>query len=155
MLGHFKKRDIAGGDFLYGERIMLARIFQQKDIDDLERTKQIIEALHGFKPSNVVAAHLLPYALDICKAFLAWTEREEQECSVPPLPQATQAGVEQLTKEVGDMGNVVALAERFGFTFEQVYKMPYMDVFTIWKVDAAMAKYNRRLKKVLEAESKG
>ncbi len=144
------KRDIAAGDFTFGERIQMGRIFDRSSqADDIERTKQLIECLHDKVIDDQEAENLLPYALEICDAYVNWRKREDSECYVPPQQEAQQAGVEQLAQEIGDMGGVVDMAERFGWSFEQVYKMPYLDVFTIWKVDAARAKFQRRLNKVL------
>lgn len=150
MLGHIKKRDIEAGQFNFGERIALGRIFREKNVPDIERTKQIIECLHNKKISTLQALRLLPYAIEVTKAFVAWIEREEKECTVPPLDEARQAGIDTLAQNCGDMASVVDFAERFGWSFEQVYKMPYMDVFTIWKIDAERGKYQRRLQNVLQ-----
>lgn len=150
MLGRFKKRDIEGGQFTFGERIMLGRIFREEEVPDIERTKQIIEVLHDKRVNTLQAIRLMPYALEVAKAFVAWIEREERECSVPPLEEAKQAGIETLAKNCGDMASVVDFAERFGWSFEQVYKMPYMDAFTLWKIDAERGKYQRRLQNVLK-----
>ena len=145
------KRDIAAGDFTFGERLQLGRIFSSDNKgDDIQRTKDIIECLHEKIIDDKEAEQWLPYALEVCEAYVQWRKREDTECYVPPQQEALQAGVEQLAQETGDMAGVVDLAERFGWSFEKVYKMPYLDVFTIWKVDASRAKFQRRLNEVLK-----
>lgn len=150
MLGRFKKRDIMAGDMLFGERLELGHIFQQADTPDIERTKQVIRCLHEVTVSDKAALLLMPYAIEVAEAFVKWKEREEQECYVEPQEEARQAGVEKMAQACGDYAGVVDLAERFGYSFEQVYKMPYKDVFAIWKVDAERAKFQRRLHSVLQ-----
>ena len=157
MLGRFKKRDIMAGEMLFGERLELGHIMEQyakNPCSDIELTKQIILALHDQPVTDEGAAMLAKYAREVVDGYLAWKDRELKECMPPQEPEAVNAGVEQLAEEIGDHGAVVDLAERFGFTFEQVYKMPYKDVFTIWKVDAARARYRKRLDKVLQNNRK-
>ena len=144
------KRNIAAGDFTFGERIAMGRIFDtSKEMTDIERTKQVIYCLHDKTIDDREAEQWHEYALEVCEAYVGWVNRENQECSVPPQEEAIRAGIEQCAKECGDMACVVDMAERFGYSFEQVYKMPYIDVFTIWKVDAARARFRRRLDDVL------
>lgn len=152
MLGLFRKRDIAAGDMLFGEYIALGRILRAEGMNDIERTKAIVKTLHNKDVSDTIALLLIPYGLQVAEGYIAWQEKENQECHVPPRPEATQAGIDQLAKEVGDMATVVQFAERFGRTFEQVYNMPYLEVFAIWKVDAATARYQRRLDAVLKSK---
>ena len=145
------KRDIERGAFNFGERIGMGRIFSpQNQDDDIRKTKALIELLHDKVIDDREAENLLPYAEEICAAYIQWRNRENNECYVPPQQEALIAGVEQLAQETGDMAAVVDLAERFGWSFEQVLKMPYLDVFTIWKVDASRAKFQRRLNEVLK-----
>lgn len=146
-----EKRDIEGGAFNFGERIGMGRIFDpQNQDDDIQKTKALIELLHDKVIDDLEAENLLPYAVEICTAYVQWRSRENTECYIPPTQEATQAGIEQLAQETGDMAAVVDLAERFGWSFERVLKMPYLDVFTIWKVDASRAKFHRRLNEVLK-----
>lgn len=151
MLGLFRKRDIAAGDILFGEYIALGRILRAEGMNDIERTKAIVKTLHNKDVSDTIAMLLIPYGLQVAKAYVQWKERESQECSVQPQPEALQAGIDKLAEEVGDMATVVQFSERFGRTFEQVYNMPYLEVFAIWKVDAATARYQRRLDAVLKS----
>lgn len=151
MLGLFRKRDIAAGDMLFGEYIALGRIFRAEGINDIDRTKAIVKTLHNKDVSDTIALLLIPYGLQVAEAYVQWKERENQECSVQPQQEALQAGIDKLAEEVGDMATVVQFSERFGRTFEQVYNMPYLEVFAIWKVDAATARYQRRLDAVLKS----
>lgn len=151
MLGLFRKRDIATGDMLFGEYIALGRILRAEGMNDIDRTKAIVKTLHNKDVSDTIALLLIPYGLQVAEAYVQWKERENQECSVQPQPEALQAGIDKLAEEVGDMATVVQFSERFGRTFEQVYNMPYLEVFAIWKVDAATARYQRRLDAVLKS----
>ena len=151
MLGLFRKRDIAAGDMLFGEYIALGRILRAEGMNDIDRTKAIVKTLHNKDVSDTIALLLIPYGLQVAEAYVQWKERENQECNVPPQPEALQAGIDKLAEEVGDMATVVQFSERFGRTLEQVYNMPYLEVFAIWKVDAATARYQRRLDAVLKS----
>lgn len=148
-----RDKDIESGRFYFGERIALGRICKravEQEAPDIDIAKDVIECLHDIRVSPFVAKLLMRYVELILNSFMAWMQREDAECYVPPQQEAMQAGVEQLAQETGDMAAVVDLAERFGWSFEQVLKMPYLDVFTIWKVDASRAKFQRRLNEVLK-----
>lgn len=155
MLGLLKKRNIREGDFTYGERIRLVQILKEEERDDISRVQDIIECLHGKRVSARSAERLTPYAVEISTELIEWLKREEKECSVPPQADAIKAGAQEYAAEVGDMGAVVDLAERFGKSFADVYAMPYTEVFAIWKVDAARARYNRRLEQVMKNKQHG
>lgn len=141
-----KPRNIAEGEFTYGERIMLMRIMKE-DMGDYERIKEIIQLLHDIEPEPQDAVNLTEYVAQIIKDFGGWLEREQRELFIPPTPEEERAGIKQLSDACGDMGNVVTLAEEFKCSFEEVYKKPYPEVFTILKVRTERAKYERRLSK--------
>lgn len=140
---------------LYGERIGLVRIMSDTTLSEFDKARETIKLLHDVDITPREASSIDGYIVRIIEGLNGWLAREKNECYVPPLPEQIQAGVEAMAKEVGDMGGVVSMAKQFGWTFEQVYKMPYMDVFTIWKVDAEREKYERRYHKVISSQNKG
>lgn len=150
----FTKRDIAAGDFKYGERIQLVRVLSKEDSTDLDKLVGIMQVLHDITPSVKEAATLTDYAKYVLEELNKWLMREQQECYVAPTSEQTQAGIDKLTAEIGDMGGVVAIAEARGWTFEQVYNLPYTEVFTIWKVGAARERYERRYNEILKRNAK-
>lgn len=157
MLLRRRDKDIESGRFYFGERIALGRICKravEQEAPDIEIAKDVIECLHDIRVSSFAAKLLMRYVERILNSFMAWMQREDAECYVPPQQEAMQAGVKTFAEEAGDMAAVVDLAEKYGWTFEQVYRMPYMDVFAIWKVEAAKARYQRRLDKVIESKIK-
>lgn len=149
-----KERDIAAGDFTYGERIELVRILSNKDATDFEKTRSIIELLHNAKMNAVQLASHAEYVSRIVRDLNGWLEREKQECYVEPTDEQKEAGIEKMIEEVGEISGIVYLAELRGWTFEQVLKMPYNEVFSIWKVDAARERFERRYSNLLKRKSK-
>lgn len=150
---NFKERDIESGDMLYGERIQLARIFSDGQSTDFDKIRETIKLLHDLEVGPKEAAELQPYVERIIRAFNDWLEREQKECSVQPTQDQSAAGFQILADELGDMGNVVQIAEQRGWTFEQVLKLPYTEVFTIWKVSAANARFEQRYMALMERKS--
>lgn len=140
-------RDIKGGAFTYGERIQLEQILRA-EMGDYERISAVIECLHDIKiePENAVA--LAPYVERVLLDFAEWIKREARELHIPPTNEEMEAGIEELSKKCGDMGNVVTLAERFQCTFEEIYKRSYLEIYAILKVGAERTKYERRLSQV-------
>lgn len=150
----FKERDIVAGDFTYGERIELVRILSNDDATDFEKTRDMIELLHDEKPTAEQLAMYAPYASRIAKGINEWLKREHQECYVEPTADQKDAGIEKYAQEVGEMGGIVYLAESRNWTFEQVLKLPYTEVFTIWKVEASRTRFDRRYSELLKRRSK-
>ena len=150
---NFKERDIAGGDFLYGERIELVRIITNNESTDFEKIRDIMKLLHDIDITPRDAASLFLYVSKIIEGINGWLTREKDECYVPPTPDQMAAGIEKMAEEVGDMGGVVSIAEQRGWTFEQVLKMPYTEVFTTWKVNAASARYDQRFADLMKRKS--
>lgn len=140
-------RDIKSGDFTYGERIALGRLLAQEK-SEYQLIKGVIEILHEVEITPDDALNLREYVATIIEDFGKWLERENTELHIEPTPEEVQAGVEQLSKACGDMGVVVSLAEKYQCSFEQVYKMPYVEVFTIQKVGVERQKFERRLNEV-------
>lgn len=140
-------RDIKGGDFTYGERIALGRLLAQEK-SEYQLIKGVIEILHEVEITPDDALNLREYVATIIEDFGKWLERENTELHIEPTPEEVQAGVDKLSKACGDMGVVVSLAEKYQCSFEQVYKMPYVEVFTIQKVGVERQKFERRLNEV-------
>lgn len=143
-----KPRDIRGGDFSYGERIALARVLRNESLTDYQRVRETIQVLHDIEVTPEEAAGLTEYVTEIIEGFCEWIEREANELNIPPTADEIQAGVDRFAEACGDMGNVVGLAEQFHCTFEEVYKRPYLEVFTIQKIHTERTKYERRLTEV-------
>lgn len=143
-----KLRDIKAGDFTYGERIQLGRIMADQEMGDYERIRQVILCLHEIDCTPQTASELADYVQSIIEGFAFWVEQERQQLYIPPTPEEMQAGIDQLSKACGDMGNVVTLAEAFHCSFEEIYNKPYPEVFTIQKIHTERAKYERRLNQV-------
>lgn len=151
---HLEERDIAGGQFNYGERIQLARIFKKEDQGPYTLIADVIECLHGTRPTAEEAWENRDYVIKVREDFIKWLQLEAEQLHIDPTPEEIQAGIDKLTEECGDMGTLVSLAEKFQCPFEQIYKMPYTDVFTILKVQTARAKFDRRLTEVYAKRSR-
>lgn len=148
MLKNTKPRNIKEGDMTYGERIELGRIMRNEDMSDYERIRQVVLCLHDIDVQPKEAAELAQYVLQVIEGLSFWVEQERQQLHIPPTPEETQAGIEEMGKAIGDLGNVVTLAEAFHCSFETIYKKPYTEVFAIQKVHTERAKYERRLNQV-------
>lgn len=141
-------RKIAEGEFTYGERLELARILRDESMSEYSKAREIILCLHDIDMQPRELAELTPYIDKIVRDFGEWLEREHKAFYIPPTNEEKDAGIETLSKECGEMGNVVSLAEELHTTFEEVYKMPYLEYFARQKVHTERAKYERRLNKV-------
>lgn len=147
-------RDISEGDMTYGERIELGRIIKDQEMGDYQRIKEVVKCLYDVEVTPKEAVDLADHVEDILTDLVEWMKREHQAFYIEPTAEEVKANIQGLTKACGDMGDVVSLAESFHCTFEEVYKRPYLEIFTIHKVHAERTRYERRLSKVYMDKNK-
>lgn len=145
--------DVQGGRVTYGQRIELGRILERTDLDEVERYKAVIRALHPdweveYSPETVA------YALEIAEGIRFWVEREAEKLSYTPSEEEVAARYDEVAKAVKELGVVAALAEKFSKDPDEIYAWEYGKVFSMLLVDAERAKYARRLEKVRERNRK-
>lgn len=154
MFGLIRKRNIAGGEFTYGEYLQLVQIFSNEQQTDVEVCQAVMECLHNKRVGVFRAIYLLPYCKEINEALLQWIEREQSECSVPPTADQVAAGIDTMNKEIGAMGGIISVAEQFGWKLNDIYDMPYTDIFAINKRNAAISRYQRREQELIRRKHK-
>lgn len=147
-------RDIKAGEMTYGERLELVRALSDDKATGYERISRVIGTLHGFTPDPGQAAKLASYVEEVSEAVKGWLRREAEECHVPPTADERAAGVDLLAKETGDMGTAVALAKSHCCRIADILALPYTEVFTELKINAAGERYHRRLAAYYEKKRK-
>lgn len=147
--------DIKVGELKYWQRIELGRILTSTELDDTQRFLKAIECMveRELEISEYVEA--MEYFQEIVAGITLWVERENSELQYTPTTQELQAGIEELSKEVGDFGTANELAKNYGKTPEEVLDWEYHVVFAILRDDAKKNKYRTRLTKIMNGKYAG
>lgn len=147
--------DIKAGELKYWQRIELGRILTSTELDDTQRFLKAIECMveRELEISEYVEA--MAYFQEIVAGITLWVERENSELQYTPTTQELQAGIEELSKEVGDFGTANELAKNYGKTPEEVLDWEYHVVFAILRDDAKKNKYRTRLTKIMNGKYAG
>lgn len=143
------KIDIKAGSMTFGQRIELGKIFSSAD-DELLKFENVFHCLHGYKPKLTEYAALTPYFKEIVEGVAHWVNAETIMLKYEPTPEQKQAGIKALSKSIGEMGTVDALAEKYGIDPDVVLSWEYAKVFGILFADLEKAKYQKRYNKIID-----
>lgn len=143
------KIDIKKGSMTFGQRIELGRILSNTD-DELVKFESIFQCLHNFKPKLTEYAALTPYFKAILEGVAHWVNAETIMLKYEPTQEQKQAGIKALSKAIGEMGTVDALAEKYGIDPDVVLGWEYAKVFGILFADLEKSKFQTRYNKIIE-----
>lgn len=143
------KIDIKAGSMTFGQRIELGKIFSNAD-DELLNFENTFVCLHGYKPKLIEFPKLTDYFTEIVEGIAHWVNAETIMLKYEPTPEQKQAGIKALSKSIGEMGTVDALAEKYGIDPDVVLGWEYAKVFGILFADLEKAKYQKRYNKIID-----
>lgn len=143
------KIDIKAGNMTFGQRIELGNIITGND-DELIKITKIIEELHGFKPDNRQLLKLEVYIQEILEGILHWTKTESVMLKYTPTAKERQAGINDLSKKIGTLSTVDALAKKYSKDPDEVLTWNYAKVFGILYADLEISKYQRKYSEILK-----
>ncbi len=142
------KIDIKAGDMTFGQRIELGKIFSGKD-DELLKFEKTFNCLHNFQPKLTEFKRLVPYFEEIVEGLKHWSTTEAKMLKYIPTPEEKQAGIMDLSKKIGEMGTVKAIAKTYAMDPDVVLGWNYSKVFGILYTDLEESKFNRKYQKVI------
>lgn len=151
-VGLFKsiqKIDVKSGRLSFGQRIELGKIISS-DKDDITTLIEVINCLHDFRPTKRQIIIMSKYIDDILHGLKYWNDAENTLLKYDPTPEEKMAGIQSLSKKIGSMGTVDALAEKYGVDPDIIINWEYAKVFGILFADLEKAKYQRSYQKVIE-----
>lgn len=143
------KIDIKSGKMTFGQRIELGIIFAGSD-SEIVKFQRVFECLHGYSPKIKNYKKLIDYFTEIVNGLKYWSDAESKMLKYEPTPEEKLAGIQSLSKKIGSMGTVDALAEKYGVDPDIVINWDYAKVFGILYADLEKAKYQRSYQKVIE-----
>ena len=141
----FKEWIYNAGMFSYGQRIEVGQVFDNDELSAYEKMKQAWRVLYGWN------GRLMPPRLRVkmfnrmLDGLKYWADLEKAELHYTPTAEEERAGLARLNSEVGAMGTVNALAQKFGKDPDEILRWEWAKVFGILRTDLKEYLYNRRL----------
>jgi len=143
--------DIKVGEMTFGQRIALGEALSESD--PFARFKKTLEAL-DIPNRPLMYRKLVPYFHTVVEGMVEWAEKEARLLKYEPTAEEKKAGISELTKRIGEMGTIKAMAKAYGVDPDEILKWKYSKVFGILFTDLEEYKYQDRYNKVLEAKYK-
>jgi hypothetical protein len=150
-----KKIDIVGGQLTFEQRIELGRIISS-GCDSAQALRDVMRCLHGvevdFSKKEELKWHII-YFEEVLKGIAFWVEQEKR-LKYEPTPEELQAGILQMTKNIGEYATLLAIAQAYNRDPDEVLDWKYGKVFGILLADFEKAKFQRRLQSVYERKNR-
>ena len=133
------------GGFSYGQRIEVGMVLSDESLTEYRRLIAAWRVLYGW-PARLMPPRIRVRRLARMVAGIQhWFNLEAQELKYIPTVEEERAGLKSLTAEVGVMGTVNALAQKFGMDPDAVLRWEYAKVYGILRSDLKEFLYSRRL----------
>lgn len=144
------KIDIKAGNCSFGQYIGLKKLIRSAT-DEVEIVEGLFKELHNYniKPSEYLKA--VPYINEISDAMLYWQEQENALLNYEPTQEEKNAGIEQLSKNIGELATIKALAKDYSQDPDYILEnWKWGKVFGILYSDLETYKYQERYRKAFE-----
>lgn len=132
------------GLFSYGQRIAAGDILSDDSRSEYMRLKDCWRELYGWN------ARLMPPRMRarrfarMMKGLRHWFDLEAQTLRFTPSASQERAGIAQMFAEVGHMGTVKAMAEKFSMDPDAVLRWEWAKVYGILIADLREYEYEQR-----------
>lgn len=148
----FKKIDIKGGQMTYSQRIELGQIFSSGKAE----SRIFTEMFNCLAPEHKVSFSTkeIEYYNEVIEGLLYWINRETKELQYKPTSEELAAGIRDLSRLVGEMGTLTALAEKFSRDPDEILQWKYGKVYNILYTNKESCLYSRRYNDVIIQKSK-
>lgn len=133
------------GEFSYGQRISIGDILTNQDSTWYQRLKECWKELYGWSARLMPPRIRVRFFERMMDGIRYWVELEENTLKYNPTDQEQQAGLMRLNEEVGHMGTIKALAEKFGTDPDIILSWQWGKVYGILHADLKEAEYHQRL----------
>ncbi len=133
------------GEFSYGQRIAIGDILTDEGRTWYQRLKACWRELYGWNARLMPARMRVRRFGRLTEGLRYWVELEERTLNYKPTDQEQKAGLMRLNEEVGHMGTIKALAEKFGTDPDVILGWQWGKVYGILHADLKEAEYHQRL----------
>lgn len=133
------------GEFTYSQRIELGQVFQDDNLSGYGKLKQAWKVLYGWSPRWMNPWRRYKAFDRMLEGLKYWIDRERNTLHYEPTAEEHRAGLLNLSREVGELGTVKALAEKFGVDPDIILTWKWGKVYGMLYADMREAEYQRRL----------
>lgn len=133
----------------YGQRIELGKIFASEILSEFEKFNKTIICLHGVKPQVRQIPKLMEYFKDIMVGLAHWAELENTLLHYDPTSEELEAGINELSKNIGEMSTITGLAKAYGKDPDTILGWEYSKVFGFLYADLETYKFRVKHDKIL------
>lgn len=147
--------DYMNGEFSYGQRLGVGDIFQDENLSEYQRLKAAWKELYGWSLRLMLPFMRARRVKRMLDGIKYWADVESKTLNFEPDDDAKKAGIALLSEEVGTLGTVKALAEKFKCDPDVILGWQWGKVYGILYTDLKEYEYHRRLDKVLKRKSNG
>lgn len=140
------------GTFTYGQRIGVGEILRNDDLTEYQRLAACWKELYGW-PARLMPPKMRVARLNrMLEGIKYWVELEAQTLKYEPTPEQERAGIKNMFAQVGHMGTVKALAEKFGKDPDIVLGWEWAKVYGILHADLKEYEYEQRYTRIMSSK---
>lgn len=147
--------DIAGGEFTYGQRIALGEILGDETRSEYQRLKDAFRELYGYSCRLLLPGRRVQAFARIVAGISEWVEKEQKLLCYEPTAAELAAGIRELSRRVGDLSTIKALAKAYSHDPDEVLCWDYAKVFGILYTDLEERKFEDKYSKVIHDRYSG
>lgn len=133
------------GEFTYGQRIMIGQILSDQERSWYQRLKACWKELYGWNARLLIPALRVRMFDRMTEGIRYWVDLEQKTLKYEPTTDEQRAGILELNAEVGHMGTIKALAEKFGVDPDIILTWKWGKVYGILYADLKEALFQRKL----------
>ena len=137
------KIDVKAGNMTFSQRIELGKILTTS-VNESVKMEKTIQLLHEYRPKLKELPRLITYFQEIIDGMIYWNAAENKLLKYEPTPEEKRAGISELSKKIGELGTVTAMAEKYSQDPDVILKWKYSKVFGLLLADLEKAKFNKR-----------
>ncbi len=133
------------GEFTYAQRIELAEVFKNDSLSEYQKMKAAWRVLYGWSARWMNPWRRVKAFGRMLNGLQFWVKLERENLKYEPTPDELRAGLQRLSEQVGEMGTIKALAEKFGVDPDVILTWHWAKVYGLLYADLKESEYQRRM----------
>lgn len=133
------------GEFTYAQRIELGEVFQNDSLSDYRKMKAAWKVLYGWNARWMNPWRRKKAFERMLEGLKYWINLERENLKYDPTPEEQRAGLLRLSEQVGEMGTIKALAEKFGIDPDVILTWHWGKVYGLLFADLKETEFQRRM----------
>lgn len=133
------------GEFTYAQRIELTEVFRNDSLNGYQKMKAAWKVLYGWSARWMNPWRRARAFERMLEGLEFWVKKERENLKYEPTPEEYQAGLPRLSEEVGELGTIKALAEKFGVDPDVILTWHWGKVYGLLYADLKETEHQRRM----------